>query len=523
MVTMTRSAIMPPQGAAKPHIWPILSGLIMAMLLATLDQTVFGTALPTIVGELHGVEQMAWITTAYILASTIMLPVYGKLGDLYGRKWLFVLAILVFMAGSCIGGVATNMSWLIIGRAVQGIGGGGLMTLTQAIIADVVPARERGKYSGVMSLAFALPTVVGPLLGGWFTDANSVFGVTTSWRWAFWMNIPMGILALASAVIFIPRPARVTQKYAMDYVGMGLLGYLSAAIVLMTTWGGHVYAWTDPFMLLILVSIVVGVFAFINTERHAEHPVIPMTLFKDGNFVIVTVAGLISGIAMIGAISYMPTYIQMVTGYTATESGYQMLPLIIGMMTTSVIVMRRVAATGYYRWLPAMGMMIVVVALGLLATITPGMPIWRLWIYLAVMGIGLGMGMQLLVLIAQNQFPMQLVGTATSANTYFRQMGSSLGAAVVGSLFVSRLTDLVTDRLPGLATVSGGGDVSSLTPALVRSLPTTAQNVIIGAYNDALTPVFLMMIPLVLLSAVLLVFLWEKPLRQSTERPSFAE
>jgi EmrB/QacA subfamily drug resistance transporter len=494
----------------KRTIVLLFAGLMVTMLLASLDQTIFSTALPTIVGELNGVDHMLWVTTAYILASTIMLPVYGKLGDLIGRKGLFIGAIALFIAGSVVGGLAGDMTWLIVGRAIQGLGGGGLMILSQAIIADVVPARERGKYMGVMGGVFALSSVAGPLLGGWFTES-------IGWRWAFWMNIPLGILAIASAVVFLRLPKGEQRAPRLDFAGMGLLAIASTCLVLVTTWGGTTYDWDSGVIISLIAGTIIAGIAFVLVERKAAEPIMPLKLFKDRNFNLTTVAGLIIGIAMFGALAYLPTYLQMVTGANATEAGLLMIPMMAALLLTSIVSGQLVSKTGRYKWLPIVGTAIVAVALVLLSTMTPTLPVWILCSYLAVMGIGLGMSMQILILIVQNSFPVSQVGTATASNNYFRQIGASLGSAIVGSLFVARLTQLLTERMPAGGSTTGGSS-NSFTPAIVKSLPGPIRDVIVGSYNDALTPVFLYMVPLVLVAVIVLCFVKEKPLATTIER-----
>ncbi|KGJ72523.1 MFS transporter [Cryobacterium roopkundense] len=484
------------------------------MLLASLDQTIFSTALPTIVGELNGVDHMLWVTTAYILASTIMLPVYGKLGDLIGRKGLFIGAISIFILGSIVGGLAPDMTWLVIGRAVQGLGGGGLMILSQAIIADVVPARDRGKYMGIMGGVFALSSVAGPLLGGWFTEG-------IGWRWAFWMNIPLGALAIVTAIFFLRLPKVENTRPKLDVAGMGLLAIASTALVLTTTWGGTTYAWDSLLIISLIIATLVAAVAFVMVERRAVEPIMPLHLFKDGNFNLTTIAGLITGIAMFGALAYLPTYLQMVTGANATEAGFLMIPMMAALLISSIGSGWLVSKFGRYKWMPIAGTIIVGFALVLLSTMTPTLAIWVLCSYLAIMGIGLGLSMQILILIVQNSFPNSEVGTATASNNYFRQIGASLGAAVVGSLFAARLTELLTERMP--AGASGAGAANSFTPAMVRDLPEAARQVVISGYNDALTPVFLYMVPLIIVAVILLCFVTEKPLATTIERDILPE
>jgi EmrB/QacA subfamily drug resistance transporter len=515
--SLTISTKNPPVAASENRgsILPVFAGLMVAMLLASLDQMIFSTALPTIVGELHGVNHMLWVTTAYILASTITLPIYGKLGDLVGRKGLFIVAIALFIVGSVIGALAPDMTWLIGGRAVEGLGGGGLMILAQAIIADVVPARERGRYMGVMGGVFALSSVAGPLLGGWFTEG-------IGWRWAFWMNIPLGIAAIASAMFFLHLPKTTGARPRLDVAGMVLLAASSTGLVLFTTWGGTTYSWGSPLIIALIVATAVAVAALVAVERKAAEPIMSPHLFKDRNFKLTTIAGLITGIAMFGAMAYLPTYLQMVTGAGATKAGLLMIPMMIGLLVTSVASGQLVSKTGHYKLLPIVGTLLVALSLVLLSTMTPTLAVWVLCSYLAVMGIGLGMSMQILILIVQNSFPISQVGTATASNNYFRQIGASLGSAVVGSLFVTRLATLLAERM-SRAGGAGAGSSNAFTPDVVRALPVAVRNIVVGAYSDALTPVFLYMVPLVLIAVVLLCFVQEKPLATTIEREILPE
>lgn len=509
MATTTQSA-QPPTVSDHRSILLVFAGLMLTMLLASLDQTIFSTALPTIVGELNGVSEMLWVITIYILASTIMLPIYGKLGDLMGRKGLFIGAISVFILGSIVGGFAQDMTWLIIGRGVQGLGGGGLMLLSQAIIADVVPARERGRYMGIMGGVFALSSVAGPLLGGWFTDG-------IGWRWGLWMNIPLGILAIISAIFFLRLPAHPRQKARVDVAGMALLGITSTLLVLVSTWGGTKYDWGSPQIIGMGAGTLIAAAAFIWVEHKAEHPIMSLHLFKDRNFNLTTAAGLITGIAMFGTLAYLPTFLQMVTGANATQAGFLMIPMMAGLLVTSIVSGQLVSKTGRYKWLPITGMFIVAGALVLLSTMTATMPVYLICVYLAIMGIGLGTCMQILVLIVQNQFPNSQVGMATASNNYFRQIGASLGSAVVGSLFAHRLAQILTERMSAGGTGTQGS-INSLTPAIVRQLPEQVRSVIIGAYSDALTPIFVYMVPLLLLAGILLCFVKEIPLATTIDR-----
>ncbi|MFP3463942.1 MDR family MFS transporter [Leifsonia sp. SIMBA_070] len=496
----------PQAPGAQRRILLVFAGLLVAMLLASLDQTIFSTALPTIVGELHGVNHMLWVTTAYLVASTIMMPIYGKLGDLIGRKGLFIGALVAFVVGSVIGGLAQDMTWLIISRATQGIGGGGLMILSQAIIADVVPVRERSKYMGVMGAVFGISSVAGPLLGGWFTEG-------VGWRWAFWMNIPLGLIAIALAVLFLKIPRR-RARVRFDIWGTITMAVAVTSIILVASWGGTQYEWGSSMIITLIVVAVIASAAFVLAEHKAAEPIIPLSLFRSRNFVLATITGLFIGVAMFGALAYLPTYLQIVAGVNATVSGLLLIPMIVGLMATALLTGQLASRTGRYKWMPIASMVVIATALLLLSTLTVSTPLWVLLGYLFLLGAGIGLCMQILILIVQNSFPDSLVGTATASNNFFREIGASLGGAVVGALFTSRLTSILSERLPG-----GGGvaDRNSLTPAAINALPEGVRSLIEGAYNDALTPVFAMLIPMVLVGLVLAVFIKEAPLRATLE------
>ncbi|WP_245575557.1 MDR family MFS transporter [Gulosibacter molinativorax] len=490
----------------KRRILLVFAGLLVAMLLSSLDQTIFSTALPTIVGELNGVNHMLWVTTAYLVAATIMMPIYGKLGDLIGRKGLFIGALSVFLVGSVIGGLSQDMTWLIIGRAVQGIGGGGLMILSQAIIADVVPVRERSKYMGVMGAVFGISAVAGPLLGGWFTES-------IGWRWAFWMNIPLGIIAIILAAVFLKLPKHDT-KVKFDIWGTITMAIAVTAVILVASWGGTEYEWNSPTIIWLSVIAVIFSALFVFAESKAAEPIIPLSLFRSRNFVAATAAGLFISVAMFGAVSYLPTYLQIVAGVNATISGFMLLPMILGLTLTAIVTGFIASKTGRYKWMPIASMIVLGIGLWLLSTLTVETPTWVLLSYLFVLGAGVGLGMQILVLVVQNSFPDSQVGTATAANNFFREIGASLGGAVVGALFTSRLTDLFAERMPATGQV---GDVNSFTPESVSDLPTALYDIVVGAYNDALTPVFAMLIPMVVLGLVIVLFIKEVPLRAALE------
>lgn len=508
---MTSSTVTPRSEESRRGIVLLFVGLMLAMLLASLSQTVLSAAMPTMVGELGGVEQMLWVMTAYILASTIMMPIYGKMSDLIGRKAPMIFAIVTFMVGSVIGALAPDMGILIAGRIVQGIGGGGLIILSQAIIADVIPARERGKYMGVMGSVFAVSSVAGPLLGGWLTES-------VDWRWTFWINIPLGALALIAAITLLRLPKGAVSRPKVDVFGMMTLAVATACLVLVASWGGNDYAWNSPVIIGLIVATVVFAVLFVVAERRAAEPIIPPALFRDRNFNLTTVAGLLVGVAMFGAIGYLPTYLQMTFGADATLAGILMVPMMGMMLVSSMGSGWLVSKYGRYKWMPIAGAALMVVALVMLSFMTPETPLWRFCLDVGLLGLGLGVNMQILVLIVQNSFPNRMVGTATAANNFFRQIGASLGSAVIGSLFTVRLVGIIGERLPSDGTAMVVGDVASLTPHSVLGLPDDLRDVIVHGYNDALTPLLLGMAPLALVAMILLCFVKEIPLKTTVER-----
>jgi EmrB/QacA subfamily drug resistance transporter len=497
----------------QPKVVFVFAGLMVAMLAASLNQTVLNPALPTIVGELQGVDKMLWVITAYILASTIMMPIYGKLSDLFGRKPVLLVAISIFLAGSLVSALAGSITWLIAGRAVQGLGGGGLMILSQAAIADVIPARERGRYMGIMSSVFAVSSVSGPLLGGWFTEGPG-------WRWVFWINLPLGGLALLAAIFFLRSPVKRGPRRRIDVEGMAVLSVATTLLVLVASLGGSRYAWTSPVVLTLIAGTITAAALFVFIESRAAEPVLPLHLFRDRNFNLCTLAGLLISIPLFGVASYMPTYLQMVAGRSATVAGLLMLPMMGSLLVTSTLCGRYVSRTGRYKALPIFGSLLVATGLVLLSTLTVATPVWLLGCFLAVLGVGLGSSMQLLVLVVQNSFPIEEVGTATAGNNYFRQIGATLGAAVVGSVFTSRLANLLGERLPDGEIAAGA---NSLTPETVHNLADVLRVPILESYNDALTPIYLVISPLAVIAAVGLYFVIEKPLATTIERTAASQ
>jgi EmrB/QacA subfamily drug resistance transporter len=507
MTTETLDPPAPSAGSKLPsHFGWIYAALIVSMLLSALDQTIISTALPTIVGELDGLSHMAWVTTAYILAATIGMPVYGKLGDLVGRRGLFLAALAVFVLGSGLAGFAQDMPQLIASRALQGLGGGGLMILSQAIIADLVPVRQRAKFMGPMGAVFGLAAVAGPLLGGWITD-------NTDWRWAFWVNLPLGAAALVISATAIKLP-RKRVKVRFDYLGTALMAVAVTSLILVCTWGGTEYDWTSPTILWLGALTIASAVLFCVVESRAAEPLIPLRMLRNPVFSIATLIGMIAiGLGMFAVIGYMPTYLQMVYGYSATESGLLLIPMIAGLLLTATTSGALVSKFGRYKGFVIAGMLVMPVGIWLVSTLDSSSSVVRLCAYLGVLGAGIGLGMQNLVLAVQNAFPQKDVGTATSSNNFFREIGATVGVAVVGAVFTNRLTD----ALVGIGTDFGGAGSESITPAIVRSLPEAVRDQIVNAYADSLLPIFLGLVPVILVGTVLAFFLPNRKLRDDAD------
>ncbi len=508
--------------ANEGRVGLIFTALIITMLMSSLGQMIFATALPTIVGELGGVDHMSWVISAFLVTMTIAMPIFGKLGDMLGRKWLYLFGIAVFILGSVIGGSAQSMEMLILGRAIQGFGGGGMMITSQAIVAEVIPARQRGKFMGIMGAAFGVSSVLGPVLGGWFTDGPG-------WRWGLWMNLPLGLIALLVSLLVLRLRTGTPGQRSFDWLGTTLMVVTTTSLILLTTWGGTQYAWGDPMIIALAVLTVVGAVAFVLVEVRAKNPLIPMTLFRNRNMVLTTAAGTVLGLAMIGTLGYLPTYLQMVHTMTPTEAGLMMIPMMVGMIGTSTVVGFLISHSGRYKSYPLVGMAVVALALYLLSQFRVETSLIQVGVVLFVFGFGLGLVMQVLVLIVQNSFPVAVVGTATATNNFFRQIGSSLGASLVGSIFIHNLQDNLSQHLPGAfagmgpegeawrQSFSEAGAANSLTPALVVELPGPIQDAVLLSYNDGLTPVFLMMVPLAIFAFLLMFPVREEKLKETVE------
>ena len=482
---------------------PVFGALMLGMFLAALDQTIVSTALPTIVGDLGGLNHLSWVVTSYLLASTASTPLYGKLGDMYGRKPVFLAAILIFLAGSMLAGLSQSMGQLIAFRALQGAGAGGLMVGAQAIIADIVPPRERGKYMGLIGSVFAVASVIGPLLGGFLVE-------TISWRWIFYVNLPIGVLAVlvVSLRLHLDTPPR---RHTIDFLGAGLLTAGVTALILVTTWGGSEYDWGSGVIVGLAVAGIALIGAFIWQERRAPEPLIPLSLFRSSIFRVATAMGFFIGVAMFGAIIFIPLFLQLVYGVSPTSSGLRMLPLMAGLLTASILSGRAITRVGRYKAFPIAGTAVTSLGMFLLSRLEVDTAPWLASVYMLVLGVGIGLVMQVIVLVVQNDAPSRDVGVATSTATFFRSMGGSLGVAVFGAIFASRLASELT-ALPAAAAARLSGGVS-IRPDEVHALPPAVRHEFLLAFVDALQPVFLFGAAIAAVTFVLAWLLEEVPLR----------
>ncbi|RFA09197.1 MFS transporter [Subtercola boreus] len=486
----------------KRRIWIIFGALIAGMLLSSLDQTIVSTAMPTIVGQLGGVENQAWITTAYLLATTIVMPIYGKFGDVLGRRNLFLIAIALFTLASIGCAFSTDFWMFVVFRALQGLGGGGLMILSQAIIADIVPASERGKYLGPLGGIFGLAAVGGPLLGGYFVDH-------LTWQWAFYINIPVGIAAFAITWFALKLPSKhATMK--IDLPGVLLLSIATTCLIFFTEFGGNrQHGWGAPETWMFGAGLLVAGTLFVLVEARAEDPIIPLSFFTNRVFVIATAIGFVLGIAMFAAIGFLPTFLQMASKTSAAESGLLLLPMMVGLIGTSILSGIAITRTGRYRIFPILGTLITGVAMFAMTTLSASTPIWLICVFLFVFGAGLGLIMQVVVLVVQNSVPATQVGTATSTNNYFREVGSALGVAVFGALFTSSLSEKLLAVFSGAGASAGDASqaTATLDPATLNQLPQAVQDQVVTAYADSLAPVFWYLIPFLAVAFVLSLFL----------------
>jgi EmrB/QacA subfamily drug resistance transporter len=496
-----------PMLLTKRRIWIIFAALIAGMLLSSLDQTIVSTAMPTIVGQLGGVDHQVWLTTAYLLATTVVMPVYGKFGDVLGRRRLFLVAIALFTIASIGCAFAGDFTQLIVWRAVQGLGGGGLMILSQAIIADIVPASERGKYLGPLGAVFGLSAVGGPLLGGFFVDH-------LTWQWAFYINIPVGIAAFAIAFFTLKLPNKKATA-PIDILGVIFLSAFTTCLIFFTDFGGdEAHGWGAIETWLFGIGMLVAALLFVVTEARAKDPIIPLSLFKNPTFINATAIGLTLGLGMFSAIGFVPTFLQMSSGTSAAASGLLMIPMMVGLIGTSIVSGNLITKTGRYRMFPVIGTLVTAASMIAFTTLTADTPIWLICVFLFFFGAGLGLIMQVVVLVAQNSVDASMVGTATSTNNYFREVGASLGVAVFGTIFTTRLTSNLRDVFAGSGASpdEASSAASTIDPQTLSQLPPGVRDGVVTAYADALAPVFWYLLPFIGAAFLLSLLLKQIPL-----------
>ncbi|WP_369777427.1 MDR family MFS transporter [Streptomyces sp. R33] len=494
----------------------VFGTIMLGVLLAALDQTIVGTALPTIVADLGGGDHMSWVVTSYLLAETVATVLVGKFGDLFGRKLIFQISAIVFITGSFLCGLASNMSLLILWRGVQGVGAGGLMVTSMALIADVVPLRERGKYQGAIGAVFGVATVIGPLLGGLFTDH-------LSWRWAFYVNVPIAILVVIAAARTIPS-VRAAGGTRIDYLGIALVAVGSSALILATSWGGNEYAWGSATIIGLFVLGVLALALFCLAETRAAEPMLPMRLFRNPVFTVCSVLSFVVGFAMLGAMTFLPTYLQFVDGDSATVSGVRTLPLVIGLLIASVFSGNVTSKTGRYRIFPIVGCLVMGIGLYLLSRMGPQTGAWLESLYMFVLGTGIGLCMQVLTIAVQNTVDYADLGTATSGVTFFRTLGSSFGTAVFGTIYANTLGPELEKAVAEAARATGGDPAqlaeAAQSPKGVHGLDPAAAGPIVEAYAQTLHTVFLWTVPVAGIGFVVALFLKQVRLRDTVRAAS---
>ncbi|MHB8379887.1 MAG: MDR family MFS transporter [Acidimicrobiales bacterium] len=485
----------------------ILFALMLGMFLAALDQTIVSTALPTIAGDLRGLNHLSWVVTAYLITSTISLPLWGKFGDLYGRKNFFQIAIIIFLIGSMLAGLSQNMVELIAFRAVQGAGAGGLMVGSQAIIGDVIPPRQRGRYMGYFGAVFGLSSILGPLLGGWFTQH-------VSWRWIFYVNVPVGVVAMIVIAIVLHVPInRVHHK--VDWWGTTLLSAGVVGLILLTTWGGQQYAWSSSTIIGLGVFSTILLVAFCFVEAKVAEPIIPLKLFRNRTFTAASAVGFVIGFTMFGSIVYLPLYLQIVHGASPTLSGLELLPMVGGMLITFILSGQLVSRTGRYKIFPILGSAVLALGLVLLTSLGSHTSFGYAALDMFVVGLGLGLVMQILVVAVQNAVPHSQLGTATATATFFRTIGGAFGVAVLGAVFNTQLlSQLRATGSPALLMLLKGGNIAE-NPAQIHRLPMAERTTVINAFSHTLQTVFIVAVPFAVVAFILSWFMKEIPLRQS--------
>ena len=506
------------------EIMVILGGLMTGLLLAALDQTIVSTALKSIVEDFNGLNHYTWVVTAYLLTSTASTPLYGKISDIYGRRIVFQFAIVTFLIGSFLAGASQNMTQLIATRALQGLGAGGLMALTFVIIGDIVPPRERGRYQGYFGAVWGLSSVAGPLLGGFFSDHATILGVT-GWRWIFYINLPFGIAALliTSAVLHIPK---VKRDHKIDYLGALLMVAGTVSILLTVSIYGPEHGWLDPRTIGYFIAGLALVVLFIYWESKAQEPILPLELFKNHTFTLTSILGAVIGAGMFGAIVMLPLYLQVVKGASATEAGLKLIPLMLGIVSTSIFSGKAISKTGKYKKFPVMGTTLMTIGILLMVTLTRETPFWQLSIFSIMVGAGLGLSMQTIVIALQNSVDFKDMGVATSSNTFFRSLGSVFGTALFGSILTNRVTHYLQTGFTELAATNPSA-VSGFDPeklkqlssntAVLKELPVLVQNTALDAFVNSFHVVFLAAAPVTALGIIFALMLREAPLRTNKD------
>ena len=521
---MTAQTPTPTSQATHKEIMVVLSGLMVGMLLAALDQTIVSTALKSIVEDFNGLSHYTWVVTAYLLTSTASTPLYGKISDLYGRRPVFQFAIITFLIGSFLAGASQNMGQLIAFRAIQGLGAGGLMALTFVIIGDLVSPRERGKYQGYFGAVWGLAAVAGPLLGGFFSDADSILGVA-GWRWIFYINLPFGILALILTSSSL-KNANIRREHSIDYLGALLMVSSVTALLIGISVFGPEEGWLSGKTLATIGLAIVLAVVFLMQELRAAEPILPLDLFKNHTFSLTSALGAIIGAGMFGAIVMLPLYLQVVQGDSATVAGLKLIPFMLGIVTMSIVSGKQISKHGHYKRFPVMGLALMTVGIGMLSTLNETTPFWQLSIYAILIGAGLGLSMQTIVIALQNSVDMKDLGIATSANTFFRSIGSTIGVALFGSLYASRLAINLPKGVEELAGTNPAA-LAGATPeafeqlknntAVIETFTPELQAVIYQAFVQSFHVVFLAAVPLTAIGFVLALFLREVPLRTGAE------
>jgi EmrB/QacA subfamily drug resistance transporter len=506
------------------EIMVILGGLMTGLLLAALDQTIVSTALKSIVEDFNGLNHYTWVVTAYLLTSTASTPLYGKISDIYGRRVVFQFAIVTFLIGSFLAGASQDMNQLIATRALQGLGAGGLMALTFVIIGDIVPPRERGRYQGYFGAVWGLSSVAGPLLGGFFSDHATILGIT-GWRWIFYINLPFGIAALliTSAVLHIPK---VKREHKIDYLGAVLMVVATVSILLTVSIYGPEHGWLDPRTIAYFIAGIVLVVLFIYWESKAQEPILPLELFKNHTFTLTSILGAVIGAGMFGAIVMLPLYLQVVKGASATEAGLKLIPLMLGIVSTSIFSGKAISKSGKYKKFPVMGTTLMTIGILLMVTLTRETPFWQLSIFSILVGAGLGLSMQTIVIALQNSVDFKDMGVATSSNTFFRSLGSVFGTALFGSILTNRVAHYLQSGFTELAATNPAA-VSGFDPeklkqlssntAVLKDLPVVVQNTALDAFVNSFHVVFLAAAPVTALGIVFALMLREVPLRTNKD------